>query len=773
MGGAVEDVRSDADRRVRNAFIALSVVVIGFYLGSAAVNWTITPLFDQLDPPYLIMAFASFAVILRTCRRSVGDSRAVWGFIGAFVGLSAVGDLIFVSLEALGSSPSLSPADALYLLGYPFLLVGLWRIARGRAGGTGVQSMVDGLLIALGFGLLAWEVLVVAPANLDSNIDAIGRFVLVAYPITDLLMLGAAAGIVLLARRIDATLAWIIAYLVAMVVADFSYTIAASSAEQLLPWIDVAYAAAYVLVGLAALSREATTVAARRASQVDSRGARFVLLGVAVSAPAITAAIVLWIGAEISVPVLLVTTAALAVLIALRVADAVRTAQLAQQGAEAAQERLRVQSRVDALTGLPNRMALLESVRARTGPIALLFVDIDRFKQVNDTSGHAVGDEVLQEIARRIKEGLEHGDVAYRLGGDEFVVVVPGDLTDAALDERAFTQLTPLNEPFVAQGVEWHLGASIGGARVGPPNHRSETDEADDLLRRADMAMYQAKRDPTTAYRAFDDAMQRQLEDRHRLELELRSSLARNEFEPAFQPIVDLQSGEVHGFEALARWRPAGGQLRPAIEFIDVAEQAGLLVGIEQQVVDRAFRFMARWRERHLDRADGYVAINLSPTELVNQDLIMRLETGLAAAGISASNIVIELTEGALVQAPDSAAFRLGELRDMGFRIALDDFGTGFSSLSHLRRFPVDIVKIDRSFVMELTPTTGPSSVAAATCRLAETLGLEVVAEGVETAEQVAVLRSLGVRWGQGYFFARPLEASDAERLDRAGQSTR
>ena len=182
---------------------------------------------------------------------------------------------------------------------------------------------------------------------------------------------------------------------------------------------------------------------------------------------------------------------------------------------------------------------------------------------------------------------------------------------------------------------------------------------------------------------------------------------------------------------------------------------------------------MARWRERHLDRADGYVAINLSPTELVNQDLIVRLETGLAAAGISASNIVIELTEGALVQAPDSAAFRLGELRDMGFRIALDDFGTGYSSLSHLRRFPVDIVKIDRSFVMELTPTTGPSSVAAATCRLAETLGLEVVAEGVETAEQVAVLRSLGVRWGQGYYFARPLEASDAERLDRAGQSTR
>ena len=765
-------MRSDDDRRVRSAFIALSVVVVGFYLGSAAFNWTITPLFDQLDPPYLVLAFTSFAVLLRASRRSVGDSRAAWGFIAAFVGLSALGDLIFVVLDALGITPSLSPADAFYLIGYPFLLLGLWRIARGRAGGPGVQSMIDGLLIALGFGLLAWELLVVAPANLDGNIDAIGRIVLVAYPITDLLMLGAAAGIVLLTRRIDATLAWIVGYLMAMVVADFSYTIAASSAEQLLPWIDVPYAAAYVLVGIAALSPESSTVAAPTDSQVDSRGMRFVLLGVAVSAPALTAAIVVWVGAEISVPVLLVTTVALALLIAMRVADAVRTAQLAQRDAEMAQEQLRVQSRIDALTGLPNRMALLESVRERTGPIALLFVDIDRFKQVNDTSGHAVGDEVLQEIARRISERLEPGDVAYRLGGDEFVVLLPGDLTDAALDERAFTQVEPLNEPFVAQGVEWHLGASIGGARIGPPNHRSETDEADDLLRRADMAMYQAKRDPTTAYRAFDDAMQRQLEDRHRLELELRSSLTRNEFEPAFQPIVDLQSGEVHGFEALARWRPAGGQLRPAIEFIDVAEQAGLLVGIEQQVVDRAFRFMARWRERHLDRADGYVAINLSPTELVNQDLIVRLETSLAAAGISASNIVIELTEGALVQAPDSAAFRLGELRDMGFRIALDDFGTGYSSLSHLRRFPVDIVKIDRSFVMELTPTTGPSSVAAATCRLAETLGLEVVAEGVETAEQVAVLRSLGVRWGQGYFFARPLEASDAERLDQAGQHT-
>ena len=752
--------------------MALSLVVVGFYLGTALFGWSVTPRFDEVDPPYLLLGLASFAVILRTCRRSSGDTRAAWGCIGAFVGLSVIGDLIYVTLDAVGTVPTLSPADALYLVGYPFLLVGLWRIARGRAGTTGVQAMIDGLLIAFGFGLLAWQVLVVGPSSADSAAGLLGRAVLVAYPITDVLMLGAAAGIVLLARRLDATLGWIIVFLIVTVVADFSYTVAADSAEHLLPWVDVAYAAAYGCIGVAALTAGATELAARRPAQVEGRGARFVLLGIAVSAPAVTAAIALWLGSDVSLPVLLVTTSALAVLIALRVADAVRTAQEARRNAEDAQERLWRQSRVDALTGLPNRSALLESVRERTGPVALLFVDIDRFKQVNDTSGHAVGDEVLQEIGRRISERLHAGDVAHRLGGDEFVVVATDDLDDSALDERAFELLTSLNEPFVARGVEWHLGASIGGATAPRPTGSIESDDADDLLRRADMAMYQAKRDPSTAYRMFDAAMQRQLEERHRLELELRASLAAQEFEPAFQPIVDLDSGEVHGFEALARWRPGGGSLRPAVEFIDVAEQAGLLVGIEQQVVDRAFRFMARWRDRHLDRADGYVAINLSPTELVNQDLIARLESGLRAAGISAENIVIELTEGALVQAPDSAAQRLTELRDMGFRIALDDFGTGYSSLSHLRRFPVDIVKIDRSFVMELTPTTGPSSVAAATCRLAETLGLDVVAEGVETADQVAVLRSLGVRWGQGYYFARPLEASDAERLDRTGQSS-
>jgi len=276
--------------------------------------------------------------------------------------------------------------------------------------------------------------------------------------------------------------------------------------------------------------------------------------------------------------------------------------------------------------------------------------------------------------------------------------------------------------------------------------------------------MYRVKREPGDTVQVFDSLMQAALDQRHELELALRRAVDREEFEPALQPIVDLTDGRVVGFESLARWR-RDGVVVAAGEFISVAEQLGLLPAINRQVAGHAFRFIRDWNRRHRPARRAYLATNVSASEIVAQGMVDELLESLRRAGTGPESIVVELTEGALVSAPEQAAGRLAHLRRLGVRVALDDFGTGYSSLSHLLRFPVDIVKIDRSFVAELTPEQGRNSVAAATYQLAETLGLDVVAEGIEEPSQAEILASLGVRHAQGYLFSRPVPIAEALEL--------
>jgi EAL domain-containing protein (putative c-di-GMP-specific phosphodiesterase class I) len=291
--------------------------------------------------------------------------------------------------------------------------------------------------------------------------------------------------------------------------------------------------------------------------------------------------------------------------------------------------------------------------------------------------------------------------------------------------------------------------------------------DADRLIREADMAMFAVKHEGRRGVRVFDLGMQEGLVERHRLEVELRRAIENDELDVAFQPIVRLADTEVAGFEVLTRWWERG-QIQPTDQVIEVAEQTGLIGAIDRRTLERACRFIARFNDRHLDRAPAFVTVNLSTRDLSAGGMAARVSHALEVSGIDPSWLVLELTEGALDIDPDLAERRLSALHDLGVRLAIDDFGTGYSSLAHLMRFPVDLVKVDRFFVRELAMATKSQSGAAAVLKVATTLGITPLAEGVETAEQAAALTALGYELAQGYYFARPLREVDAERIGGA-----
>lgn len=720
---------------------------------------------DNLDLPLTLTGAATAAVCWWAYRRSVGGSRTVWALMALVIALDTVANIWWAVLDLSGSSPYVSPADGLYLLTYPPLFAAVFLMARGRTGRRGVRSLIDGLILAMGLGLLAWETVLVAPGSLNSVDGFAQHLVLISYPLLDLFLVGGLVGLLLTATRRGAAIRWFATYAALFVTADYLYVVAASGRDSLVEWSNVAYVVSYACLGLAALAKDGLVVAEPTDEHITRDGISIALLVGAMVAPALTASIAGALDVEVSALILVGTTVVLAVLVGVRVAEALRDEREALRVSDDAQRELDFLARHDPLTGLPNRYELLDRLSRRSGPVGLLFVDLDRFKQVNDTAGHAFGDDVLVEAAQRLRDQMRPEDVAHRLGGDEFVVVAADLVDEADAESLAARIVDSLNEPFRSAGVEWYLGASVGIALAGAPD--DDTPDPEHLLRRADMAMFEAKRDPVQTVRRFDAAMQRELEHRHGMEVAIRHGLESEEFRPAFQPIVSLPEGDVVGFEVLARWYTGDGTPVPAGDFIPVAEQAGLLVELDDKVRRQAFDFLAR-RNHGVDAGrTAYMTFNVSATELAAPDFVARLAASATDAGVDLTWLVAELTEGALVRAPEVVAGRLVEMRRLGMRIALDDFGTGFSSLSHLLRFPVDILKIDQTFVAELGPSSGGHTVAAATCQIAETIGIDVVAEGVETYEQAAALADMGVDLVQGFLFSVPLTAPEAGLVDR------
>ena len=410
---------------------------------------------------------------------------------------------------------------------------------------------------------------------------------------------------------------------------------------------------------------------------------------------------------------------------------------------------IRHQAQHDALTGLPNRVLFTERVDLAMqagGDQAVLFIDLDDFKWVNDSLGHATGDELLVVVARRLQGPVRETDLAARLGGDEFAVLVnEGGVEVARM--VATRIIAELRQPVVVAGMQLMIQASVGIAAV------SEWRDTAELLRNADVAMYDAKEHGKGQFKVFEPAMQDRVRDRIGVEAELRGALERDELVLAYQPLVSLADEEIVGVEALVRWRhPARGLLPPGF-FLPIAEESGLILPLGRWVLREACRQARDWAASR-DGRRFRISVNLSPRQLHHADLVDEVVGALDDAGLDPGALVLEITESMILRDHQAVAAKLRALRRLGVGVALDDFGTGYSSLSHLQHLPVDQIKVDKSFV------SGHDDVVGAILQLGTTLRLETVAEGVETREQAERMRALGCQLAQGFYFSRPLDAA-------------
>jgi len=440
-----------------------------------------------------------------------------------------------------------------------------------------------------------------------------------------------------------------------------------------------------------------------------------------------------------------------------------------------AEERLLHDALHDHLTGLPNRalfmdrlgMAIAHAKRRLSYTYAVLFIDLDRFKNVNDSLGHSVGDELLIAVARRLESCLRPGDTVARLGGDEFTILLDevADIDHAVqVAQRLHREIA---RPFKVQGYEVFVTMSLG-ITLGAGGHY---DRPEEVLRDADTAMYGAK----TSGKARDAVFDYQMHDRAvallELETDLRRAIERAEFEIHYQPIISLSTGRIDAFEALLRWRhPRRGLLAPD-SFVPVAEDTGLIVPIGWWVLHEACRQLADWQLLPWTGERLAVTVNLSGKQFMQADLVERIEEILRSAGVEAGSLRLEITESTIMEQADDAVEKLLALRRLGVKLYIDDFGTGYSSLSYLHRLPVDALKIDRSFISEMDSEAERAEIVGTIVTLARTLRMDVAAEGIETAEQVTRLRALACHYGQGFFFSEPLGSSAAAGLIEAGAS--
>ena len=423
----------------------------------------------------------------------------------------------------------------------------------------------------------------------------------------------------------------------------------------------------------------------------------------------------------------------------------------------------------DALTDLPNRVLLNERLEQALGQsvhrqemLAVHHLDLDQFKAVNDTFGHPAGDKLLKMVADRLRGLVRETDTIARMGGDEFVVVHAPIDDPAEATSLAQRIIALISEPFDLDGHQATIGASVGIA-VGP----SDGLRPDHLLRNADLALYRAKGDGRGTFRFFESAMDLQMQTRRIMERDLRKALPAGEFELHYQPVVNLASGDISGFEALIRWNhPDKGMISPAA-FIPLAEETGFIVPMGEWVIREACATAAKWP------GDLSVAVNISAAQFRSCGLMQVIVGALATSGLHPSRLEIEITETVLLQNRETTLAVLRQLRELGIRIAMDDFGTGYSSLTYLQCFPFDKIKIDRSFVKDITENAGSLNIVRAVAALARGMGMTATAEGVETREQLDSITSEGCNEMQGFLFSRPLPAHEIERLFLSGREAR
>lgn len=452
--------------------------------------------------------------------------------------------------------------------------------------------------------------------------------------------------------------------------------------------------------------------------------------------------------------------AAIAVAAVIIVGTGVST-HLVEKSRFIAQCRLRQIAMHDMLTGLGNRHSFVPQLanecaklHASTQPFALLLIDLDRFKAVNDTMGHPVGDLLLKSVAMRLQQVARSDDVIARIGGDEFAMMARGMSEREDAERLASKVVEALSNPFKLDGYIVEIGASVG-VTIAP----SDSDDAEILTQQADVALYRAKREGRGRVCVFNPSLMHEMLERCSLEHELRQALASDSFELLYQPIFDARSRRITGAEALLRWTsPTRGEVPPDV-FIPIAEELGLIMAIGESVLERACAVAVDWPE------ELSLSVNVSPIQIMSGRFVRSVENALARSGLAAHRLKIEITENSLLCENEIVLRTLQELRALGLGVSLDDFGKGYSSLGYLHRFPIDRIKIDRSFIARLPEDASSASIVRAICQLGESLGIEVAAEGIESLAQISFVAGHGCTHLQGFLLCKPLKADMAKRV--------
>jgi diguanylate cyclase (GGDEF)-like protein len=734
------------------------------------------------DSIYLLSSASVVVAILYGLQVNRPVERRPWLWLAAGFACYLAGDLSWVYItHLLGEVPFPSVADIAYLLFYPLVFIALGGFLKA----TGIRdraAWLDAAIWTIGVTILLWEPLV-KPSATESSVGALSRIVAMAYPLFDVVLLLMVLRMVAGRGSLRPAYLLLTAGLMVQVLVDFVYGVRVIEGLYVNGELtDVGWLIINLLVGAAALHPTMIwlTRSGSRPAKLASRRRLQWLLAPALVAPALLVHQMtshsllgeledgLFTAVVTALLLILVVTRGGGLLaVATQQSDELRERKTALEVALDDRERTagELRSRVDrdTLTGLVSRDCFVEALSAEVtrwqegGPCpSIAFLDLDDFKTVNDTLGHEAGDLLLVEIANRLQDAFGSADLVARFGGDEFAVLLNGDAALAA--EQILAALEP---PVLLNGRDMHPEVSIGVTTADGP-----LCTPGDMLREADVAMYTAKR-TGGGWARYQPGMSRVLLARLDLRNHLVQALRDGEIQPWFQRVVELDTGQILGFEALARWcRPGEPVLEPGQWFV-IAEETGLITEIDRAILHAALAQLALWR-RDSRHDELNLAVNISGRTLQQPGIDAEVLNALHRHRVPPGRLIVEVTEGVLVD-DKKVGGRLQRLRAAGVRISLDDFGTGWSSLSYLRRFPVDALKLDRTFTEELGKSAEADAIPTAIVQLARGLSLEAVAEGVETVDQQRRLSALGFRVAQGYLFGRAESAADCARAIQAG----
>jgi diguanylate cyclase (GGDEF)-like protein len=741
----VSEQQRDDERSLRAARVLAAGFVAAWVLALALAALGIGPIGDLLAARGKLVFLAGATLVLAVRGFGAAEDRTAWWLFSAAVGSYLAGGAVYeFHYRGLAVLPHPSWADLGYMGFYPLAFAAFFLMLRSRVRRLTISTGLDVVVTACTAAAVATAAGFGAQLQAASG-DALVVATGLAYPIGDLLLLSLlAGGLTLIGRGAGPGWWWVTGGLALFVTTDTVYAYQLAHGTYVVGGpLDITWGLAFICCGMAATQRALIGAGTR----LEGRSALVVP-----TVCALVALALLFRGYLADGDPLAGVLALAAVLAALA------RAGLTYRDVKALADSRR-QARTDELTGLPNRRSVFEALDAmdarlaQGGRTAVLVLDLDRFKEINDSLGHAVGDALLRQVGPRLRGHLREGDLLARLGGDEFVVLAE-DLDADGARQLAERLRERLQRPFRFSGMGLTVDASIGIA-VGPDHSAS----AVELLQLADLAMYSAKAG-RSGVAVYDEA--RDGHGRHRLEdiAQLRRALDSGELVLHYQPKLALPTGEVDGVEALVRWQhPARGLLYPDA-FLELAESAGLMAQLTSQVVDMALAQCRVWADEGRQLT---MAVNVSPSNLVDEHFPDQVRALLTTHGLPASLLVLEVTESLLMEDRERAVRVLSRLREEGVGVAIDDYGTGYSSLAYLASLPVTELKLDRTFVAALTGSPRAESIVTSTLQLAHALGLVLVAEGAEDQDTVDALASIGCDVVQGYHLSRPLPAAQLE----------